>query len=88
MAVAGPVPRGLPALGLPALGWHDAGALLGVVVSISVVILGESAATPGYAGKYEEPFSEATDLVGLGAANTPPRSAARSWSTAARRKRR
>ena len=70
VAVVGPVPRGLPALGLPALGWHDAEALLGVAVSMTVVILAQSAATSrAYAGKYEEPFSEATDLVGLGAAN-------------------
>ena len=70
VAVVGPVPRGLPALGLPALGWHDAAALLGVALSMFVVILAQSAATSrAYAGKYEEPFSEATDLVGLGAAN-------------------
>jgi MFS superfamily sulfate permease-like transporter len=70
VAVVGPVPRGLPSLGLPALGWHDAGALLGVAVSMFVVILAQSAATSrAYAAKYEEPFSEATDLVGLGAAN-------------------
>ncbi len=70
VAVVGPVPRGLPALGLPALGWHDAGALLGAAVSMFVVILAQSAATSrAYAGKYEEEFSEATDLVGLGAAN-------------------
>jgi high affinity sulfate transporter 1 len=70
VAVVGPVPRGLPSLGLPALGWHDTGALLGAAVSMTVVILAQSAATSrAYAGKYEEPFSEATDLVGLGAAN-------------------
>ncbi len=70
VAVVGPVPRGLPSLGLPALGWHDAAALLGAAVSMFVVILAQSAATSrAYAGKYEEPFSEATDLVGLGAAN-------------------
>ena len=70
VAVVGPVPRGLPSLGLPALGWHDAAALLGVAVSMFVVILAQSAATSrAYAAKYEEPFSEATDLVGLGAAN-------------------
>jgi MFS superfamily sulfate permease-like transporter len=70
VAVVGPVPRGLPSLGLPALGWHDTGALLGVAASMTVVILAQSAATSrAYAGKYEEPFSEATDLVGLGAAN-------------------
>jgi MFS superfamily sulfate permease-like transporter len=70
VAVAGPVPRGLPSLGLPALGWHDAAALLGVAVSMFVVILAQSAATSrAYAAKYEEPFSEATDLAGLAAAN-------------------
>ena len=70
VAVVGPVPRGLPSLGLPALGWHDAEALLGVAVAMFVVILAQSAATSrAYAAKYEEPFSEATDLVGLGAAN-------------------
>ena len=70
VAVIGPVPRGLPSLGLPALGWHDAAALLGVALSMFVVILAQSAATSrAYAAKYEEPFSEDTDLVGLGAAN-------------------
>ena len=70
VAVVGSVPRGLPSLGLPALGWHDAKALLGAAVSMFVVILAQSAATSrAYAVKYEEPFSEATDLVALGAAN-------------------
>jgi sulfate permease, SulP family len=70
VAVVGLVPRGLPGLGLPDLGWHDAGALLGVAVSMFVVILAQSAATSrAYAAKYEEPFSEPADLVGLGAAN-------------------
>ena len=55
VAGVGPVPRGLPSLGLPALGWHDAEALLGVAVSMTVVILAQSAATSrAYAGKYEE----------------------------------
>jgi len=71
VAVVGNVPGGLPSLGLPALGWHDAAALLGAAASMFVVILAQSAATSrAYAVKYEEPFSEATDLVGLGAANT------------------
>ena len=70
VAVIGSIPRGLPSLGLPALGWHDAAALLGVALSMFVVILAQSAATSrAYAVKYEEPFSEDTDLVGLGAAN-------------------
>ena len=70
VAVLGSVPRGLPHLGLPALGWHDAAALIGTAASIFVVILAQSAATSrAYAGKYEEAFSQDTDLVGLGAAN-------------------
>jgi high affinity sulfate transporter 1 len=70
VAVLGAIPRGLPRLGLPALGWHDAAALIGTAVSLFVVILAQSAATSrAYAGKYEEAFSQDTDLVGLGAAN-------------------
>ena len=69
-AVVGHFPGGLPGLGLPAVGWHDTGALLGGAASMFVVILAQSAATArAYAAKYEESFSEATDLVGLGAAN-------------------
>ena len=71
VAVVGPVPRGLPSLGLPALGGQDAAVLLGAAASMFVVILAQSAATSrAYAVKYEETFSEDTDLVGLGAANT------------------
>jgi high affinity sulfate transporter 1 len=70
VAVLGSVPRGLPQLALPALGRHDAAALLGTAVSLFVVILAQSAATSrAYAVKYEEAFSQDTDLVGLGAAN-------------------
>src|SRR5580704_9573539 len=70
VTVVGPVPRGLPTLGPPAFGWHAAAALLGAAVSMFVVILAQSAATSrAYAGKYEEEFSQDTDLVGLGAAN-------------------
>jgi sulfate permease, SulP family len=70
VAVLGQVPRGLPHLGLPALGWHDATVLIGTAVSMFVVILAQSAATSrAYAGKYEEAFSQDVDLVGLGVAN-------------------
>jgi sulfate permease, SulP family len=70
VAVLGPLPRGLPHLGLPALGWHDAALLIGTAVSMFIVILAQSAATSrAYAGKHEEAFSQDTDLVGLGAAN-------------------
>jgi SulP family sulfate permease len=70
VAVIGPVPRGLPSLGLPAFGWHNAAMLLGAAASMFVVILAQSAATSrAYAVKYEEAFSENVDLTGLGAAN-------------------
>ena len=70
VAVLGHLPRGLPHLGLPALGWHDAATLIGTAVSLFVVTLAQSAATSrAYAGKYEEAFSQDADLVGLGAAN-------------------
>src|SRR4029453_10279955 len=71
VSVVGPVPSGLPSLGLPALGWQEAAPLFGAAASMFVVILAQSAATSrAYAVKYEEAFSEDTDLVGLGAANT------------------
>ncbi|HEX9357298.1 MAG TPA: SulP family inorganic anion transporter, partial [Streptosporangiaceae bacterium] len=70
VAVLSPLPRGLPHLGLPALGWHDAAVLTGTAVSMFIVILAQSAATSrAYAGKYKEAFSQDADLVGLGAAN-------------------
>ena len=70
VTVVGSVPRGLPHLQLPALGLHDAAGLLGAAASMFVVILAQSAATSrAYAAKYEEAFSEDTNLVGLGAAN-------------------
>jgi sulfate permease, SulP family len=70
VATVGPVPHGLPQLGLPALGVHDAAALLGGAVSMFVVILAQSAATArAYAVKHQEALSEDTDLVGLAAAN-------------------
>jgi high affinity sulfate transporter 1 len=71
VAVVGPVPRGLPSLGLPAVGWHHATVLAGAAASMFVVILAQSAATSrAYAVKYEEEeYSADTDLVGLGAAN-------------------
>jgi SulP family sulfate permease len=70
VAVIGPVPRGLPRLALPDFSAHDARLLLGAAASMFVVILAQSAATSrAYAAKYSEPFSEDTDLIGLGAAN-------------------
>jgi sulfate permease, SulP family len=70
VTVIGAVPRGLPNLTLPAFGWHNSAVLTGAAAAMFVVILAQSAATSrAYAAKYEEEVSEATDLVGLGAAN-------------------
>ncbi len=70
VAVIGPVHRGLPPLGPPALGWHNAAGLLGTAAWMFVVILGQSAGTARvYAARHEETVSTDTDLVGLGAAN-------------------
>ena len=57
--------------GAAGLRLQDAAALVGAAASMFVVILAQSAATSrAYAVKYErKTFSEATDLVGLGAAN-------------------
>jgi sulfate permease, SulP family len=66
----GPVPGGLPSVGLPDVGGKDLPSLLATVGAIVLVILAQSAATSrAYSAKYQEQFSENTDLVGLGAAN-------------------
>ncbi|MCG7518703.1 SulP family inorganic anion transporter [Ruegeria sp. Ofav3-42] len=72
IAVLGAVPSGLPALSIPDVdwSWNLFKQLLPTALSIFVVILAQSAATSrAYAARYEENFSENTDLVGLGLAN-------------------
>ena len=71
ISILGPVPSGLPHVGVPqGVTWHDAVLLLATAVSMFIVILAQSAATSrAYAVKYNEPFEENTDLVGLGVAN-------------------
>jgi sulfate permease, SulP family len=71
VATLGPVPSGLPGVGLPSgVSWHDVQILLPTAASMFVVILAQSAATSrAFADKYGERFSEDNDLVGLGAAN-------------------
>ncbi len=71
VSVLGTVPGGLPNLGVPdGMSWSDVGELFPTAVSIFVLILAQSAATSrAYAAKYNERFSEDTDLVGLGLAN-------------------
>jgi sulfate permease, SulP family len=71
ISILGPVPSGLPHVGLPQhVSWHDAVLLLATAFSMFIVILAQSAATSrAYAVKYSERFEENTDLVGLGVAN-------------------
>jgi SulP family sulfate permease len=71
VAILGPVPSGLPRIGLPqGVTWGDATGLLAVAASMFLVILAQSAATSrAYAVKYRERFVENDDLVGLTAAN-------------------
>ena len=71
VSILGPVPSGLPSIGLPSgVSWHNAAQLLPAAVSMFLVILAQSAATSrAYAVKYNERFTENTDLVGLGLAN-------------------
>jgi SulP family sulfate permease len=71
VTVLGPVPRGLPHLGLHGLGWQDVPLLLPVVGSCFVMIVAQSAATARvYATRHHQEPDENTDLVGLAAANT------------------
>ncbi len=71
ISTLGPVPSGLPHLGLPQhVTWNDVGLLMATSISMFLVILAQSAATSrAYAVKYNEDFEENTDLVGLGLAN-------------------
>jgi sulfate permease, SulP family len=72
VSVLGPIPSGLPRIGLPsmALNWAVTQELLPTAFVMFVVILAQSAATSrAYAARSNEPFSENIDLVGLGLAN-------------------
>ncbi len=68
--VAGAIRGGLPHLGLPDVHWSDAEVVLPISISCFIVILAQSAATSrSYALRYQEPFNENVDLVGLALAN-------------------
>ena len=71
-AVLGAVPSGLPHFSIPQIGWDWKlfQELLPTAFAMFVVILAQSAATSrAYAARYNERFSENTDLVGLALAN-------------------
>jgi SulP family sulfate permease len=70
--VIGNVPSGLPHLGLPKVewSWPLLATLIPTAFAMFVVILAQSAATSrAFATRYDESFSENTDLVGLALAN-------------------
>lgn len=70
--ILGAVPSGLPSIGLPEVewSWDLIHRLVPVAFAMFVVILAQSAATSrAFAARYNERFSEDTDLVGLGMAN-------------------
>ncbi|HEX5000673.1 MAG TPA: SulP family inorganic anion transporter [Terriglobia bacterium] len=72
VSLLGAIPKGLPGVGLPHIDWtwDRISGLLGTTFSMFVVILAQSAATArAYAARYDEPFNENVDLVGLGLAN-------------------
>ena len=70
IAVIGPVPGGLPAIGLPDVSWREALALLPVAASCFVMIVAQSAATSrAFALQYHERVYEDLDILGLAAAN-------------------
>jgi len=70
--ILGAVPGGLPHIGLPDVdgSWELVKELAPTAFAMFVVILAQSAATSrAYAARYDERFSENTDLVGLSLAN-------------------
>jgi len=72
VTILGPVPGGIPAVGLPHVNLSVSllMQLLPTAFSIFVVILAQSAATSrAYAARHDEHFSENVDLVGLSLAN-------------------
>jgi SulP family sulfate permease len=70
IAVIGPVPGGLPSIGLPNVTWREVLELFPVAASCVVMIIAQSAATSrGFALRYHEGVDADADILGLSAAN-------------------
>jgi len=70
IAIIGPVPSGLPSLGIPTVGWDELARLLPIAVSCFVIIIAQSAATSRvFALRHRERVDENADILGLAAAN-------------------
>jgi sulfate permease, SulP family len=68
--VIGPVPGGLPSLGLPDVTWSEVLMLVPVALSCFAMIIAQSAATAGaFALRYHESVDEDADILGLSVAN-------------------
>jgi sulfate permease, SulP family len=68
--VIGPVPGGLPSIGLPDVTWSEALALMPVAASCFAMIIAQSAATSyAFALRYRESVDEDADILGLSVAN-------------------
>jgi len=70
IAVIGPVPGGLPSIGLPAVTWSEFLSVVPVAASCFVMIIAQSAATSRiFALRDRERVDEDADILGLSAAN-------------------
>jgi sulfate permease, SulP family len=70
ISVIGPLPGGLPSIGLPDVTWSEILALLPVAASCFVMIIAQSAATSRvFAMRHRERVDEDADILGLSAAN-------------------
>jgi sulfate permease, SulP family len=70
IAIVGPVPGGLPSLGLPSVDWRELLKLMPVAASCFVMIIAQSAAASRvFAARYQERVDEDADILGLSAAN-------------------
>jgi SulP family sulfate permease len=68
--VIGPVPGGLPSLGLPDVTWNEVVMLVPVALSCFAMIIAQSAATAdAFALRYHEDVDEDADILGLSVAN-------------------
>jgi SulP family sulfate permease len=70
IAVIGPIPGGLPSIGLPDVTWREILAIVPVAASCFVMIIAQSAATSRvFAVRYHERVDADADILGLAAAN-------------------
>jgi SulP family sulfate permease len=72
VAMVGGIPSGLPKLGFPnaPISWNILRRLFPIALAMFIIIVTQSAATSqAYSTRYNEPFDENNDLIGLAIAN-------------------